>query len=95
MSPDHLEHFRFRVLQDAMVEATTIYWRRRAEQFRSALPRPEDHIGRDVTPADRQRRRERILRLIEACDLRAQYAEHHGLGVSGELEVETALREAA
>lgn len=29
----YVEHFRFRVLQDAMAEGTATYWRRRAEQF--------------------------------------------------------------
>lgn len=29
----HVEHFRARVLQDALAEATASYWRRRAEQF--------------------------------------------------------------
>lgn len=30
---DHIEHFRWRVLQDAMTEATTAYWLQRAEAF--------------------------------------------------------------
>ena len=31
--PTHLEHFRLRVLQHALLEATTSYWTRRAAQF--------------------------------------------------------------
>ena len=31
--PDVVEHFRKRVLQDALTEATAAYWNRRAEQF--------------------------------------------------------------
>ena len=31
--PEHLEHFRARVLQDALNEATAAYWQRRAEAF--------------------------------------------------------------
>jgi hypothetical protein len=30
---DHLEQFRWRVLQDALQEATAAYWERRAETF--------------------------------------------------------------
>lgn len=29
----HIEHFRARVLQDALAEATTVYWLRRAKTF--------------------------------------------------------------
>lgn len=39
MSPgtltEAIDHFRERVLQDALVEATATYWRRRAEEFRA------------------------------------------------------------
>lgn len=31
--PEYVEHFRARVLQDALTEATAAYWLRRAEQF--------------------------------------------------------------
>lgn len=31
--PTHLEHFRRRVLYDALLEATSTYWLRRAETF--------------------------------------------------------------
>jgi hypothetical protein len=30
---DHLTHFRRRVIEDALLEATTAYWRRRADDF--------------------------------------------------------------
>src|SRR4051812_35810244 len=30
---DHVDHFRARVLQDAIAEATSSYWNRRARQF--------------------------------------------------------------
>lgn len=29
----HIEHFRARVLQDALLEATAVYWLRRADAF--------------------------------------------------------------
>ena len=30
---EHVQHFRQRVLQDALAEATAAYWQRRAQQF--------------------------------------------------------------
>jgi hypothetical protein len=40
-----LDHFRARVLQDALTEATAQYWLHRAEQFEAAAPRPSDYHG--------------------------------------------------
>lgn len=40
-----LDHFRARVLQDALSEATAAYWRRRAATFLWAAPRPGDFTG--------------------------------------------------
>jgi hypothetical protein len=40
-----LEHFRARVLQDALTEATAAYWLQRAEQFEAAAPQPTDYRG--------------------------------------------------
>lgn len=37
---DYVEHFRWRILQDAMQEATSDYWHRRAAQF-AAVGTPE------------------------------------------------------
>jgi hypothetical protein len=90
-----VDHFRFRVLQDAFAEATASYWRRRAEQFRAALPRPGDFPGRDTTPEQVAERRRRVRAQIEACELRAQYAEQYGLGGFELGAVERALREVA
>lgn len=42
---EHVDHFRTRVLQDAMTDATADYWRRRARSFEAALPRPGDFTG--------------------------------------------------
>lgn len=44
---DHIDSFQRRVLQDALTEATAIYWRRRAETFEWARPRPTDRLGED------------------------------------------------
>lgn len=46
MSPEeYVEHFRARMLQDALNEATSRYWLRRAEQFEDARPRLGEHLG--------------------------------------------------
>jgi hypothetical protein len=60
--PD-LEHFRGRVMQDAIAEATTCYWRRRAGQFEWARPRRSD-----------DRHRPPGLPALPASELAAAYA---------------------
>ena len=42
----HLEHFRLRVLQDALLEATSAYWLRRAIVFEKVGTRECDEIAR-------------------------------------------------
>lgn len=42
---DYVTHFRARVLQDALAEATVEYWRRRAETFEWAKPRHGERHG--------------------------------------------------
>lgn len=49
-SDSYLAHFRARVLQDALTEATAGYWRRRAEQFENARPRRGDDTHRGAAP---------------------------------------------
>jgi hypothetical protein len=66
-----LEHFRARVLQDALSEATAQYWLRRAHQFQQAAPRKGDYHGladRDE-PLDRW---ERCKATALACRRHAQ-----------------------
>jgi hypothetical protein len=40
-----IDHFRARILQDALTEATAAYWLHRAEQFEAAAPQPTDYSG--------------------------------------------------
>lgn len=75
---DYIEHFRRRVLQDALAEATANYWRRRAETFDAALPRAGDFTGR-ATSDDIERRRYRVAASALACRQRA------ALSMGGEL----------
>jgi len=40
-----LDHFRARILQDALTEATAQYWIHRAHQFQQAAPRLDEYRG--------------------------------------------------
>jgi hypothetical protein len=40
-----IDHFRARILQDALTEATAQYWLQRAEQFEDAAPRLDEYRG--------------------------------------------------
>lgn len=59
-----------RVLADALAEATSTYWERRAEAFENAAPRPGDYPGM-ATAADLSAARERCLSTAAACRARA------------------------
>lgn len=67
---EHVEHFRKRVVQDAVAEATARYWHTRADQLQAALDRPGDCTGR-ATPEDLADRRQRLTESIKACRNRA------------------------
>lgn len=62
----HIEHFRGRVLQDALQEATAVYWERRAQTFEDAAPRPADFNGR-ATRAELAERAASCLGAARAC----------------------------
>jgi hypothetical protein len=57
----YLQHFRARVLQDALTEATAEYWEYRAQQLEDAIP-PAGHYRKPVyvtdTPAEARERKE-------------------------------------
>jgi hypothetical protein len=69
----YLEHFRARVLQDALSEATASYWHRRSRAFAAAQTRPGDYPGR-VTPTARAARDARLYATAYACRARAALA---------------------
>jgi hypothetical protein len=61
-----LDHFRGRILQDALTEATAQYWVHRAHQFQQAAPRLEEYRGQ----ATREQLRERWYECVatsQAC----------------------------
>lgn len=87
---EYVEHFRARVLQDALNEATSSYWLRRADQFTAAMPRPGEFHGQRTD----DRLDEKVVELagiVQACRARASVA------LVQDLEPDTvqAIREAA
>ena len=74
---EHIEHFRQRVLLDALHEGTAVYWRRRAEMLRWAQPRPGDFAGRATTDELRDRW-QRLEEMAQACENRARVAQLGG-----------------
>ena len=62
----HVQHFRARVLQDALTEATAAYWERRAAMFEWARPRRGDFVGQ-ATPAELADADARCAMIAENC----------------------------
>lgn len=67
------EHFRARLLSDALAEGTAVYWERRAASFEWARPRPGDFHGR-ATRAELSRRWRELTGIAAACRARAEVA---------------------
>ena len=78
ISSPYLENFARRVIQDALAEASSDYWRRRAEALRGARHNPV----RDYLPPDRlQAARVRWAELTEAanaCEAKATFCATYG-----------------
>ncbi len=72
-APFDLDHFAYRVIRDAMAEATPAYWRRRAATFAEAA-KPRPYVGRS-TPEEREARRAALQAKSDACLMRAQVCE--------------------
>lgn len=95
LAPQYVLHFQARVLQDALVEATAMYWKRRAEALEKALPRVGDFTGA-ATPEDLQARSERLQEAIAACRRRANLTAARAIGVDDSAEdILNVLREAS
>jgi len=87
---DYLDHFRARVLQDALNEATAAYWLRRAETFEDARTRPGGPPEDGTSPGALDDRRRAAT--AQACRNKAAFIEMY----PGEIEdlVRAALAEA-
>lgn len=88
---EYVEHFRARVLQDALNEATSRYCLRRAAQFEWARPALGDFTG-TATDIERRAKWHELTGIARACRNRAAVS----LIQDGiEPEVFVALREAS
>jgi hypothetical protein len=61
-----LDHFRGRILQDALTEATAQYWVHRAYQFQQAAPRLDEYHG-DATREELNEAWTRCHATSQAC----------------------------
>jgi len=66
-----LDHFRARILQDALTEATAQYWVHRAHQFQQAAPRLGEFRG-DATREELNEAWTRCHATAAACRRHAQ-----------------------
>jgi hypothetical protein len=88
-----VEHFRARLLQDCLTEATVVFWRRRAQTFEDAAPRPGDFTGQ-ASKVDLARRAERCREIAAACRHHADVIES-GQPEPISADVAALIREAA
>lgn len=86
-----VEHFRARVVQDALAEALAMQWERRAAVFMAARPRAGDFNG-NATAAELAARAARCTAVAEASHAAARLAPLPPYVVE---EIIEALREAA
>lgn len=76
---NYLDHFRARVMQDALAEATEMYWLRRADTFEDARPREGDFTG-EASVQELMDRDQALKDLAEECRRRAAVRENLGQG---------------
>lgn len=72
--PD-LNHFRRRLVADALTEATGNYWERRARTFEWATPRPGDYTG-GASIFELAERMARCQAAAEACRQHSKLLRH-------------------
>lgn len=71
---DVAQRLAARVIEDALTSVTPDFWRRRAEVFEWARPRPGDFIGR-AAEAELAARDARLAGMAEACRRHAELVE--------------------
>ena len=89
---EHVAHFRARVIQDALAEATAAYWVRRAQTFEDARSRAGDYAG-EATPERIAARDAELTGIARACRARATLA--HLAADTAPEAILAAIREAA
>lgn len=63
---NRVNHFQWRVIQDALSSATATFWRKRAEQLEAARPTPGDYFGRAIS-GEVAIRDQRLARQAQNC----------------------------
>lgn len=69
-----VDQIRYRLIEDAVQQGRADYWRRRADTFDWARPRPTDFNGR-ATAAELAARDARLARLAKLCRFHARLIE--------------------
>ena len=69
-----VEHFRLRVLSDALSEASHCYWLRRAAAFEAARPKPVDDFAGRASQAELAGQDAELAAIATACRNRAAVA---------------------
>ena len=67
---EYVDHFRHRVIADALAEATSAYWLKRADDFEWARPSLADFPG-DATLDQRRAKWRELTEVATACRNRA------------------------
>jgi hypothetical protein len=91
---EYLDHFRLRVVQEALTVATAEYWRRRASAFEGARSRAADFTGQ-AAPEQYVATDERLAAIARACRYRATVTEVYGLGLDIQREIFVELAQVA
>lgn len=88
----HLEHFRRRVLYDALLEGTKLYWIHRAAVFEDACPRQGDYTGQ-ATDDDLDKQTQRLTTIAVNCRNHAHLTAELGLDDAAQGAIDTILFE--
>lgn len=70
---DHLAHFQHRVIVDALLDAWSVYWERRAVAIEASRPRPGEFHG-NATREDLRDQWLHASAIAQACRARGQVA---------------------
>lgn len=65
-----VDRFQVRVVQDAITEASSLYWLRRARTFEAAAPRPRDRAGQ-ASEVELDQAARQCVATASACRARA------------------------
>ncbi len=82
----YVDHFRHRVIADALAEATSTYWLKRADDFEWARPSLADFPG-DATLDQRRAKWRELTEVATACRNRAAVSLLQADGLAAEVDL--------